>query len=296
MIFSQMRKKQRKWIDKLRDILYKAKDQYGLESVTISHKVAGPLESAGSWYSKDAIYGMCSTAMHAFYLGTNVYGSDITYALVNTTEDSILVAPLHTIDYFYILTVPPEVDRGELYKSIAQQVLPALESHLTHQENPLLDLTILLERKIDFMDYLAYPEGSEVKPDKILPPPTVEIDPKVSSHVRDLVFDYLKTSSEIRSVEITLAGGIPLCGFSIDPSFEQVQKASYHLFSTASRHATRMIGKPLTILQFERLGYSYFIYDVAGGVFSTVFLQDEGDFQQARYFATQVAQHISQIA
>ncbi|MHA1131907.1 MAG: hypothetical protein ACTSQI_01455 [Candidatus Helarchaeota archaeon] len=296
MIYNNLRKKERKWMDKVRELLYETKEQHNLESCTLTHRTAGPLESAGTWISKDEVYGMCSTAMHIFFLGDTIYESTIIYTVVKVDDEILFMAPIPNFEYFLILNVPPKIDYGDLFRNLKNHLIPTIISLLGRAENPFLNRFIFQAQEKTFMKYELGKNCSEVKPKIIAPVQNIEIDCKVSNHVRDLVFDCLKTNSEISSVEIILAGGIPFCSFSVDPRFEKVQKESFNLFNDANLYLSKNMHKSLKMLLFESTGYSYLIYGLIGGIFSTIFENYGGDHTQIQYYATQVEKHLLQIA
>ncbi|MHA1129570.1 MAG: roadblock/LC7 domain-containing protein [Candidatus Helarchaeota archaeon] len=278
--------------------LTKIKKIYGVENTVLSQRDGSPIESAGIWLSKNEIFGVCSSTAAIFNVAEHLHKNSLNYILIDGARAKILVAPLRNqkngrqihdyslngsplilnkptdTEYFIAITTRPKTNLGSIFigmKKTLNSILDLLENSGMEFKPPLRSFS---ENEVkNILDSFSVKEDDEATSN--IDTFSLKITAKLSSKIRDLVFDYSRNVPGVKLACITLNGGYPLCKFTLDPIIEAEGAISFSLFDTSKRIIYMLKKTQINSVLCECSNYSHFIYHLKGGIFSTFISKGE---------------------
>ena len=279
-------------LQEVKSSLIKIKKIFGVENTVISQRDGSPIESAGIWLSKNEIFGVCSSTAAIFNVAEHLHKKALNYILIDGVRAKILVAPLRNTnlpksfnekqlrevnntvssfsdtEYFIAITTRPKTNLGSIFigmRNTLNSINEILENSEIEFKPPLRTFS---ENEVkNILESFSVKEDDETSSNIDIF--SLKISAKLSSKIRDLVFDYSKNVPGVKHACITLNGGYPLCKFTLDPIIEAEGAMSFSLFDTSKRILYMLKKDTINNVLCETKNYSHFIYNLNGGIFST---------------------------
>ncbi len=285
-------------LQEVKSNLLQIKKIFGVENTVLSQRDGSPIESAGIWLSKDEIFGVCSSTAAIFNVAEHLHKNSLNYILIDGVRAKILIAPLRNsngsnhpnelelnlpnsnppyhseTEYFIAITTRPKTNLGSIFigmRNTLNSITDILENSGLEFKPPLRTFSEVEVKKI--LESFSVKEDSETT--SSINTFSINITAKLSSKIRDLVFDYSKNVPGVKLACITLNGGYPLCKFTLDPVLEAEGAMSFSLFDTSKRILYMLKKDVINNVLCECSDYSHFIYDINGGIFSTFISKGE---------------------
>ena len=177
-------------------------------------------------------------------------------------------------EYFIAITTRPKTNLGSIFigmRNTLTSIIDILENSGMEFKPPLRSFS---EDEVkNILESFSVKDDDETTSN--INTFSLKITAKLSSKIRDLVFDYSKNVPGVKLACITLNGGYPLCKFTLDPIIEAEGAISFSLFDTSKRIIYMLKKTPINSVLCECSNYSHFIYNLNGGIFSTFISKGE---------------------
>jgi len=280
----------------LRDLLYQIKESFGLETITLIHRSAGPIESVGHWKTKNTIYGFCSMVLNIADFTMELYLKEITQYFIDLGVKKMVIIPFSDAEYFLLITFTSTICNSPFLKKIEDTFLPTLNKSVSETTNPLANSKILTQftqyftNTLKDIGNLSFPLEAPSLPD------FVTSSPLSGPELKQLIFDYLETIPDVKTVSIMLNMNTSLYWIVLDPAFATLQKLSPSLFNKIQQSIAQIFPYKIISIYFKFANYYHLIQRLNGGLFCNILAENGRAIPQIQYYVNKADFYVKSLA